>query len=385
MRRDRRSVWLALALASCVAVVTLGTCLSAAELSTPDAPVASPPSSFQIGDLTLHTAPEAVRERPGWRSPRLILLAPELREQLAALHQIAPDARFLEVNEHTPLAAVAEADVAIGICDARLIQAAAHLQWIQWMAAGVEYCLAQPVIQQRQLLVTNLQRTAASSMAEHVMGLMLMLNRHMDDYYRLQQHRHWVLDSEAAPQIADLKDETILVVGLGGIGMEVARRASAFGMRVVATRASNAGAPEYVSYVGPPGELPRLAADADFIVNCTPLTPETQGIFNKELFGLMKPTAYFVNVGRGGSVVVPDLIGAIKSKRIAGAGLDVADPEPLPASSELWRLPHVLITPHISGESANTVKLRNAVLMENLRRYVAGEPMVSVVDLQRGY
>ena len=99
----------------------------------------------------------------------------------------------------------------------------------------------------------------------------------------------------------------------------------------------------------------------------------------------MKPTAYFLNVGRGASVVTPDLIAAIKHKRIAGAGLDVTDPEPLPSSSELWRLPNVLITPHISGESAITVRLRNAVLMENMRRFVAGDPMVSVVDLQRGY
>lgn len=341
--------------------------------------------SVQIGDLTLRVAPDAVRGRQGWRPPQLILIARELHNQLPALRQIAPSVHFLEVDAHTPLAAVADADAAIDVCDARLIQAATHLQWIQWMAAGVEYCLNQPVIQQRQLLVTNLQRTAASSMAEHVMGLMLMLNRHLDYYYRLQQHHHWALDSDTAPQIADLKDETLLVVGLGGIGTEVARRASAFGMHVLATRASNGGAPDYVSYVGTPEELPKLAANADFIVNCTPLTPKTQGIFNKDLFALMKPTAYFINVGRGGSVVAADLIAAIKGRRIAGAGLDVTDPEPLPASSELWRLPSVLITPHISGESEGTVRLRNAVLMENLRRYVAGEPMVSVVDLQRGY
>jgi len=345
----------------------------------------SAPPSVQIGDLMLRTAAEPVRERQGWRSPTLILIAPQLHDQLPVLQQIAPNARFLEVSERTPLAAVAEADAAIGICKPRIIQAASHLVWIQWMAAGVEYCLSQPVIQQRQLLVTNLQRVAASSMAEHVMALMLILDRHLDDYYRLQQRRHWVLDAETAPQITDLKDQTVLVVGLGGIGTEVARRASAFGMRVLATRSSKAGAPDFVSYVGMPEELPMLVADADFIINCTPLTPQTQGLFNKDLFALMKSGAYFINVGRGASVVTPDLIAAIKSKRLAGAGLDVTDPEPLPASNELWRLPHVLITPHISGESQDTARLRNAVLAENMRRYVAGEAMVSVVDLQRGY
>jgi phosphoglycerate dehydrogenase-like enzyme len=311
------------------------------------------------------------------------LIAPELHDQLPELRQIAPDVHFLEVGAHTPLAAVAEADAAIGICEPKYIQAATHLQWIQWMAAGVEYCVNQPVIQQRQPLITNLQRAAASSMAEHVIALMLMLSRHMDYYYRMQQHQRWAPDQ--APQIVDLKEQTVLIVGLGGIGTEVARRAAALGMHVIATRASSAGAPDYVTYVGTPEELPRLVAQADFVVNCTPLTPQTQGLFNDTLFRLMKPTAYFLNVGRGASVVTPDLIAAIKHKRIAGAGLDVTDPEPLPASSELWRLPNVLITPHISGESAITVRLRNAVLMENMRRFVAGDPMVSVVDLQRGY
>jgi phosphoglycerate dehydrogenase-like enzyme len=352
--------------------------LAAAEPNTTAAP-----ESVQIGDLTLRTAPTPIRDRQGWRPPRLILITSDLRDQLPALRQIAPDVRFLEVNSRTPLAAVADADAAIDTCEPKFIQAATHLQWIQWMAAGVEYCASQPVIQQRQPLVTNLQRAAASSMAEHVIGMMLMLSRHLDYYYRLQQQHRWA--PEQAPQIVDLKDQTILIVGLGGIGTEVARRAAAFGMHVVATRASSLGAPDYVSYVGTPDELPKLAAQADFIVNCTPLTPQTQGLFNRALFRVMKPTAYFLNVGRGGSVVAADLIAAIKSKRLAGAALDVADPEPLPASSELWRLPNVLITPHISGESAITVKLRNAVLMENLRRFVAGDAMVSVVDLQRGY
>ncbi len=361
----------------------LATQLMAAEPGIIATPSGFSPDSVQVGDLMLRSAPMAVRDRQGWRPPRLILISPNMRDQLPAMRQIAPDVRFLEVNSHTPLAAVADADAAIDVCEPKFIQAATHLQWIQWMAAGVEYCVSQPVIQQRQPLVTNLQRAAASSMAEHVIGMMLVLSRHLDYYYRLQQHHRWA--PENAPQIVDLKDQTILIVGLGGIGTEVARRAAAFGMHVIATRASSAGAPDYVTYVGTPEELPRLVAQADFVVNCTPLTPQTQGLFDDALFGLMKPTAYFLNVGRGGSVVAADLVRAIKNRRIAGAGLDVTDPEPLPESSELWRLPNVLITPHISGESAITVKLRNAVLMENLRRFVAGDPMVSVVDLQRGY
>jgi phosphoglycerate dehydrogenase-like enzyme len=126
-------------------------------------------------------------------------------------------------------------------------------------------------------------------------------------------------------------------VRAGGVG-EVARRAHAFGMRVTATRASGHTGPEFVSYVGLPEELPKLARDADFVVNCLPLTPQTTGIFNREFFALMKPTAFFISVGRGRSTVTADLVAALTERKIAGAGLDVVDPEPLPAESPLWRL-----------------------------------------------
>ncbi len=128
----------------------------------------------------------------------------------------------------------------------------------------------------------------------------------------------------------------MLVVGLGGIGTEVARRTHALGMRVTATRASGHAGPDFVSYVGLPDELPKLAKEADYIVNCAPLTPQTTGIFNAEFFAALKPTAYFLNVGRGKSVVSADLAAALTAGRLAGAALDVVDPEPLPPDSPLW-------------------------------------------------
>jgi phosphoglycerate dehydrogenase-like enzyme len=156
-------------------------------------------------------------------------------------------------------------------------------------------------------------------------------------------------------------------------------------MRVVATRASGRTGPEYVSYVGLPDELLKLTKDADFVVNCTPLTPETTGMFNREFFAAMKPSAYFLSVGRGQSTVTADLIAALRDGRIAGAGLDVVDPEPLPADSPLWHLPNVVITPHVSANTEVSREQRDALLRENLRRYVAGDPMLAVVDIERGY
>jgi phosphoglycerate dehydrogenase-like enzyme len=278
---------------------------------------------------------------------------------------------------------IAAADAAFGVCSAEVLGKATQLLWIQWLAAGVENCVQQPLVQERHLILTNTQRTAAPSMAEHVIGLMLALSRHLNYFFKAQQEAHWAQDS--APLLSDLEGKTVLVVGLGGIGTEVAKRAHALGMRVIATRASGRSGPDYVSYVGLPDELLKLAAEADFIVNCAPLTPQTTGLFNQAFFATLKPSVYFLNVGRGKSVVTADLIAALSAGKIAGAGLDVVDPEPLPADSALWRSPNVIITPHISAITSVTAQQRIALLRENLRRYAAGEALLAVVDVSHGY
>jgi phosphoglycerate dehydrogenase-like enzyme len=336
-----------------------------------------------IDKLGLHVAAQPVRERPGWRPPRIVLINKEVADLLPALKQAAPGAKLIEVSAATPKE-IAAADATIGVCSAEVLAQAKQLQWIQWLSAGVERCVQQPALHERHLLLTNLQRTMGPSMAEHVLGMMLALSRHFEYFMKQQQEAHWARE-DTTPQLADLDGKTVLVVGLGGIGTEVARRAHALGMRVTATRASGRNGPDYVSYVGLPDELLKLARDADFVVNCTPLTPETTGIFNREFFETLKPGAYFISVGRGRSTVTADLIAALKSGRLAGAGLDVTDPEPLPADSPLWHLPNVIITPHVSADTSVSQEQRTAVLVENLRRYAAGEPMLSVVDIERGY
>ena len=364
----------------------LALCASAA--ATAAVPAAAPAlgstaAAELIDKLGLHVAAQPVRERPGWRAPRIVLINEEMLELQPALQQAAPGVKLIAVSAATPKQ-IAAADAAIGVCSAELLAQAKQLQWIQWPAAGVERCVQQPALHERHLLLTNLQRTMGASMAEHVLGMMLALSRHFDYFLKQQQQAHWAREN-TTPQLADLDGKTVLVVGLGGIGTEVARRAHSLGMRVIATRASGRTGPDFVSYVGLPDELQKLAKDADFIVNCAPLTPQTTGIFNREFFETLKPGAYFISVGRGRSTVTADLIAALSSGRLAGAGLDVVDPEPLPADSPLWHLPNVIITPHISADTPGSAEQRNLVLIENLRRYAAGEPMISVVDIDRGY
>jgi phosphoglycerate dehydrogenase-like enzyme len=156
-------------------------------------------------------------------------------------------------------------------------------------------------------------------------------------------------------------------------------------MQVTATRASGREGPPFVSYVGLPDELPALVREADFVVNTLPLTEQTRGLFDAKLFAAMKPGAIFINVGRGGSVVQDDLVAALRSGRLAGAGLDVTDPEPLPAGHPLYSLPNVIITPHVAADTDLGNAARWAIVRENLRRYSAGEAMLSEVALEKGY
>jgi phosphoglycerate dehydrogenase-like enzyme len=353
--------------------------LSAMLAAAPAAPADAPPASLESLGLTPSGPP--VRERALWHPPKLILVDPYLHDLLTQLKDADPGAKFIELPQASARD-IAAADATLGVCQAEVLAKATHLQWIQWLGAGVENCVKQPLVRERQVLLTNMQRTAAPSMAEHVLALMLALSRHLDYFLREQAQAHW---SEDAPPLSDLEGKTVLVVGLGGIGTEVARRAHALGMRVTATRASGRTGPDYVSYVGLPDELLKLTQEADYVVNCAPLTPQTTGIFNQEFFAAMKPTAYFLSVGRGRSTVTADLVAALASHRIAGAGLDVADPEPLPPESALWHAPNVIITPHVSADTSVTAAQRVLLLRENLRRYAAGEALLALVDVGRGY
>jgi len=273
----------------------------------------------------------------------------------------------------------------LGLCSPELLAAGPNIRWIQSYSAGVERCVAIPAVRERNILLTNMQRVAGPVMAEHVIAMMLAYARGLHFYIPERMAGRWTREMPPPGQLLTLEGKTVLVVGLGGIGLEVAKRAHALGMRVIATRASGREGPAFVSYVGLPDELHKLAGEADFIVNTAPLTPATTGLFDAKFFAAAKPSAFFVNVGRGKSVVQPDLIAALRSGRLAGAGLDVTDPEPLPADSPLWQMQNVILTPHISAGSDLGDELRFAIGIENLRRYVAGERMLSVVDVAKGY
>jgi phosphoglycerate dehydrogenase-like enzyme len=335
-----------------------------------------------------------VRERKDWRVPKKMVVVGGLMggAERAKVASLLPGTAIVYVPDTaTAVKEVKDADIVVGqsahpgACEPEILNAGKQLRWIMAYAAGVERCVSVPSVRERKLLITNLRGLGSAAIGEHAIALALAMARGLDTFVSNQAKGRWSREDAAARHLQTLTGKTMLVVGLGGIGTEVASRAHGLGMNVIATRARGQEGPEYVSHVGSPDELLKLAATADVIVSCVPLTAETKNIYDRKFFAALKPTAYFVNVARAGSVVQAEMIAALKEGRLAGAGLDVVDPEPLPPDNPLWKTPNVIITPHISSSSDIPNEAIGVLINENLRRYAAGDKMLSVVDLDREY
>jgi len=343
-----------------------------------------------MAEFGLREAASPMSSQARWRVPQKILVDTGVPGLIEALRNQAPGVTFVGANSPaSAVTMVAGADAMIGrsafICDERLLAAGKDLRWLQSVYAGVEACAARAdLLRDRQIVVTNLRAISAPVIAEHVIAFTFALSRGLQAWIPLREQRIWAEDSSRAP-MSVIAGKTMLIVGLGGIGSETAKRAHALGMRVIATRATAQPKPEYIEYVGASSELATLIGQADVVVNALPLTAETRGVFDAAMFARMKRSAFFINVGRGQTVVTADLTAALKNRTIAAAALDVVDPEPLPKDNPLWAQPNLVLTPHISGDSDLGVESSIRVLRENLRRYVAGEKMLSVVDVERGY
>jgi D-2-hydroxyacid dehydrogenase (NADP+) len=342
------------------------------------------PLAAQLG---LEEGNQPVKERAGWRVPRKIIVRNLQFPGADYMQTAAPGVRFVVADTiEAAIAQARDADAVIGWCDGRILQAGRNIRWIQFLYAGVESCVAVPEVRERGVLLTNMQRVQSPIIAEHATAMMLALARGLDMAVAEQPARQWRPETFiTSGRLRTLKGKTMLVAGLGGIGTEVAQRAHALGMRVIATRASNRTGPDFVSYVGSPEELAKLVTEADVVVDALPLTAATRETFDARMFSQMKRGVLFINVGRGATVSTSALAEALHSGVVGGAALDVTDPEPLPPDHPLWRAPNLIVTPHISSESELGVTRVWEIARENLRRYVAGERMLSEVDIARGY
>ncbi len=242
---------------------------------------ADPQATALIEALDLQQSAVASRDLPGWKVPGRIVIARATDAQLRQLRALLPEAEVLAAAQGAELTEqLASAQVVVGPCNESTLTAAKSLHWLQAISVGVELCVRVPGLAERGVVLTNMQRTSGPPIAEHAVAMMLALARGLPQYARHQQSARWREEPADQQGMREIGGSTLLVVGLGGIGTEVARRAHALGMRVIATRNSSREGPPFVAKVGLSDELLAFAAEADVVINATPLTPETTGIFN---------------------------------------------------------------------------------------------------------
>jgi phosphoglycerate dehydrogenase-like enzyme len=307
------------------------------------------------------------------------------RQQIA---RVAPHVRVVVgLSREQALARAGEAHaVDASYATPGLLRAAPNLVWVQAQSAGVErYLAVKELADTERIVLTNMRGIHGPAIADHVFAMLLALTRDLPVHLAGRAEGRWKPEGSGVLRPIALKGRTLLVVGLGGIGTEIARRGHGFEMRVVGTRRGDDPAPDFVERVGKPQDLLALLPGADVVAIAVPLTPETTHLFDRAAFAAMKPGSYLVNIARGKVVDTDALLAALKSGKLAGACLDVTDPEPLPPDHPLWKLPNVVITPHVSSEAELTDERRFALLLENLRRFDAGEPLLNVVDKRAGY
>ena len=346
--------------------------------------VAQSPIENLMEQTGVEPGPVASRDFPGWRKPTKIVVR-DIAGLYSELQDVAGDVELVRVvSESEAIANAAGADAILGFCTQRILDAAPDAVWFQVFSAGVERCFTDDRIRDGDVMLTNMQKMSSPVIGEHVVAMVLSLSRGLIEFGKKMPDGEWRRNGDITNSMQSYGGKTVLIAGLGGIGTEAARRLAALEMRIVATRRSSREGPDFVDYVGLSHELEDLAAEADVIVNALPHTPETEGMFNADFFAKMKRGAYFVNVGRGKTVVTDDLVAALRSGQVGGAALDVTEPEPLPSSHPLWQIDNVIITPHVSSRGGNRIR-HNILAKDNVRRFIAGEPLLNVVDPELGY
>ena len=321
--------------------------------------------------------------------------------QLERLRAALPaDMRLLLTTETEEILAVAaDIDIAAGWVNREWLYEMPNVSWVHQWWAGTDWLLEHPELAKRPFVLTNAAGVSAIPMSEHIFGMMLHHSRYFRNALAAQRAKQWAkskfaheLNEEDADSfnfswshVSELAGQTILLVGVGAIGQRVARLAKAFEMTVIGVRNDPRKEDPNVDQMVGTGQLIEVLPEADFIVTTVPMTEESRRQFGAAEFGAMKRSAYFINLGRGGTVDEAAMIAALQSGQIAGAGLDVFETEPLPDESPLWEMKNVLITSHYSGGTNFFHKRGFEIFLDNLNRYQNGNSLRNVVVKERGY
>jgi phosphoglycerate dehydrogenase-like enzyme len=315
-----------------------------------------------------------------------ILLAYSTPGLLQDLQGVTADARIVPVTPANVMQELGDADAFIGEITSAQVRAGKNLKWVAVMSAGVERVLfpadGSSDLRNSNITLTNNKIVQGPEIADHALAMLLMMSRNLNVLYRNDQQQIW--DPHAFHGI-ELRGKTAVVIGVGGIGTQIALRANAFGMDVIGVDPEDKPFLPFVKRVVKPDQLDEVIPEADVVFISVPDTPKSHKMMGTREFELMKKNSYFIAVSRGGIYDMNGLVKALDEKRLAGAGVDVTDPEPLPKGHALWKFGNVVITPHIAGRSDQDAGRMISTIKENIGRFVSGKPMINVVDKQKGY
>lgn len=315
---------------------------------------------------------------------KLLIIGSWDQDRLAEVRKTFPQVEFTAASDQDKiLREIPDAEVVYGGITREAFLAAKELKWIQNTGAGVEKLARISEIAESDVIVTNTRGAHAATIAEHTFGLLISLTRNLRQSFQAQRDHNWGVQFDN-PMVG-LTGLTLGMVGLGNIGRAIAKRGYAFDMNVIAIDAHEVAKPDFVTELRLSDGLDDLLQRSDVVAVTTPHTPNTAGLLGEQQLRLMKPSSYLLVVSRGGIVDEDALVRMLNEGKLAGAGLDVTATEPLPEDSPLWDTPDLLITPHCSGRSAFTSASALAIFHENLRRYLADEPLTNLVDLKLGY
>lgn len=313
----------------------------------------------------------------------ILVLVPADDQEQELLKSSAPNARFVfcKANEISPQQ-LADADVILGNPPTGILKDAQSLQFLQLFTAGSDIYAAEGVLPQGALLA-NATGTYGLAISEYMVGVLLSLNKKLHLYRDQQRQNIW----QSLGRVQSIWNSTVLVIGLGDIGSEFAKRVKAFDAKVIGVRRAGLDKPDFVDELYLSDKIDELLPLADTVALCLPQTADTQGLMNAERIAKMKPGAVLINIGRGSAVDADALCDALNAGKLSGAALDVTVPEPLPADSRLWQTENLVLTPHVSGGSSlpETHNRLIRLIAENLSAFIQEKPIKNLVDAKTGY
>ena len=306
-------------------------------------------------------------------------------DALKAFQSASPGARIVAVTPQTVMQEMTDADAYIGSITPEQVRAGKNLKWVAVMSAGVENVLFKSGgndLRDSNIVLTNNKVVQGPEIADHAFAMLLALTRDLPRFWAQKQTETW--QPRPFPGI-ELNGRTAVIVGMGGIGMQIATRAWAFGMTVIGIDPEDRPFSPMIKKIVKPDQIDEVMPEADVVFISAPHTPKSHKMVGPHQFELMKKGTYFIAVSRGGVYDMPALVKALDEKRLAGAGVDVMDPEPLPAGHALWKFQNSIITPHIAGRSDKDNARMVGTIVENIKRFVDGKTLLNVVDKQKGY